>query len=295
MFFVVFVVFVVLLVFVVQRRVTAAPTLAIVIVSYNTRADLVGCLESLRANSPSCAHEVVVVDNGSTDDSVAAVGAGFPDVQVIEAGANLGFSRANNVGIRATRGALVLLLNSDTVVRSGALDRLVAALMAAPDAAVAGPRLVDAEGRAELSYGRMIGPFSETWQKLLVRGHARGWPLVASSVERRTRRGGPVDWVSGACLLARRADLEAVGLLDERFFMYTEDVDLCAMLRGRGRRILFVPAVTITHLRGRSAATAPHATRALYRRSHVAFYEKHHPGWAPWLRLYLRLRGQAPE
>jgi GT2 family glycosyltransferase len=110
-------------------------------------------------------------------------------------------------------------------------------------------------------------------------------------VERLTRRRHSPDWVSGACLLVRRADAEAVGLLDERFFMYTEDVDFCAAIRARGRRIVFTPDVEVVHLRGRSVASAPAATRAAYRRSQMAFYEKHHPAWAPLLRLYLRLRG----
>ena len=101
-----------------------------------------------------------------------------------------------------------------------------------------------------------------------------------------------VDWVSGACLLVHRADADAVGLLDERFFLYTEDVDFCASIRARGRRILFTPEAQITHLRGRSRASVPGRMHAAYRRSHLAFYEKHHPRWAPVLRMYLRLRGQ---
>jgi N-acetylglucosaminyl-diphospho-decaprenol L-rhamnosyltransferase len=84
--------------------------------------------------------------------------------------------------------------------------------------------------------------------------------------------------------------VEAVGLLDERYFMYTEDVDFCAAIRARGRAILFVPGVEVVHLRGRSAASAPRSTGTMYRRSQLAFYEKHHPGWAPLLRLYHRLR-----
>jgi GT2 family glycosyltransferase len=96
--------------------------------------------------------------------------------------------------------------------------------------------------------------------------------------------------VSGACLLVRRADAEAVGGLDERFFMYTEDVDFCAAIRARGRRVLFTPDVEIVHFRGRSAATAPAATQDAYRRSQIAFYEKHRPGWAPLLKLYLTLK-----
>ena len=90
----------------------------------------------------------------------------------------------------------------------------------------------------------------------------------------------------------RRLDAEAVGLLDERYFMYTEDVDFCAAIRARGRKILFTPDVEIVHLRGRSAASDPAETRRVYRLSQLAFYEKHHPGWAPLLRLYLSVRGQ---
>src|SRR5262249_19529089 len=110
-------------------------------------------------------------------------------------------------------------------------------------------------------------------------------------VEALTRRRQYPDWVSGACLLVRRTDADAVGGLDERFFMYTEDVDFCAAIRARGRRVLFTPAVEVVHLRGRSAAAAPPAaTNAAYRRSRIAFYAKHHPAWVPLLRLYLRLR-----
>ena len=104
-----------------------------------------------------------------------------------------------------------------------------------------------------------------------------------------------MDWVSGAVLLVYRADAEAAGLLDERYFLYTEDVDFCAAIRARGRRVLFTPEATVTHLRGRSRATVPGGMNAAYRRSHLAFYEKHHPYWAPVLRMYLRLKGQAPD
>jgi GT2 family glycosyltransferase len=137
----------------------------------------------------------------------------------------------------------------------------------------------------------MIGPLSELRQKLLFRGQVNGVPLLSRFVERATRRQGTPAWVSGACLLVRRGDAEAVGLLDERYFMYTEDVDFCAAIRKRGRKVLFTPDIEIVHLRGRSAATAPAATRDAYRRSQLAFYEKHHPAWAPLLRIYLRLRG----
>lgn len=269
--------------------------LSIVIVTYNSRGQIDACLESLARHPARAGDETLVVDNASSDGTAACVRRRRPAVRVIEAGSNLGFARASNLGIRQTSGELVLLLNPDAAVTDGALDALVAALDARPDVAVVGPRLVDASGRAELSFGAMISPLAELRQKLLVAGHARALPLVSGCVERRTRRAREVDWVSGACLMVRRSDAEAAGLLDERYFMYAEDVDFCAAVRARGRKVLFTPDAEVVHLRGESVASAPAATEAAYRRSQMAFYEKHHPGWAPLLRVYLRLRGRLPR
>lgn len=269
-------------------------SLAIIIVSYNTRADLDACLRSLAAAPPRIPHDVVVVDNGSTDGSPDLIRGTWPQVRLIEAGGNLGFSRANNLGIRATRSDLLLLLNSDTLVPAGAIDTLIDGLRQHPGTAIVGPRLVDASGRAELSFGPMLSPLAEWRQKRLVRGNDAGVPAIVATVDAMTRREQPVDWVSGACLLVRRADAEAAGLLDERFFMYTEDVDFCAAVRALGREVRFLPQSQVTHLRGRSARTAPGATSLAYRRSHLAFYDKHHPVLARLLRVYLRLKGQHP-
>ncbi|NOT43925.1 MAG: glycosyltransferase family 2 protein [Acidobacteria bacterium] len=274
---------------------TAPPRLSIVIVTFNSVPDIDRCLASLAAAPPATSHQIVVVDNASPDGTAAHVRQRWPRVTVLDAGGNTGFSHANNVGIRATRGELILLLNPDTVVPAGALDALIATLERHPGAAVAGPRLVDGLGRAELSHGPMISPFAELGQKLLVRAHARGSGLAARVVERRTRRPATVDWVSGACLLVRREAAERVGLLDERFFMYTEDVDFCARLRAAGYQVRFDPSSEVVHLRGRSAASAPSATAAAYRRSHLQFYARHHPRWVPVLRAYLKVRGQLPD
>jgi GT2 family glycosyltransferase len=267
------------------------PRVSIVIVSYNSRPDLEDCLGSLTQQPPGVDHDITIVDNASGDGTLEYVRSRWPAVRLVAAGGNIGFARANNVGIRATSGELVLLLNPDTLVPAGAIDALLRVLDANPQAAIAGPRIVDSNGRAELSFGRMISPVAELRQKVLVRGHDRGLPLISGRVERMTRRSGVVDWVSGACLLIRRSDLEAVGLLDERFFLYTEDVDLCASVRRRGRQVLFVAEIEIIHRRGRSVASARTASNAAYRRSQVAFYEKHHPRWATVLKWYLRLKG----
>lgn len=265
--------------------------LSIVIVSYNTRVDLQNCLTSLRQHPPSVSHEIIVVDNASSDDSAAAAEA-CEGVRVIRRPTNGGFSVANNDGLRASTGDLVLLLNSDTVAPPGAIDQMVERIRRSPDVAVLGPRLVDAAGRAELSFGAMLTPLTEWKQRRLVRGVAQNDPDIVQQVESMTRREQRPDWVSGACLLVWRSDAVAVGGLDERYFMYTEDADFCASIRARGRGVLFSPDAEIIHLRGRSAATASAATRAAYERSHLAFYRKHQPLWVPLLMLVRLLRRQ---
>ena len=271
------------------------PRLSIVIVTFNSAREIDACLASLAADPSAVDRETLLIDNASSDGTAASVRARWPGVRVLDAGRNLGFAGGSNLGIRQTVGELALLLNPDTVVEPGALGALVEALDSRADAAVAGPRLVDASGRAELSFGGMIGPFTELRQKVLVKGNDLGVPLVGGYVDRLTRQMREVDWVSGACLLVRRADAEAVGLMDERYFLYAEDVDFCAAIRARGRNVLFVPSAEVVHHRGRSVSSRPRATEMAYRRSQLAFYAKHHPRWAPVLRAYLKLRGRLPD
>src|SRR5262249_49151012 len=144
---------------------------SIIIVSFNAAADLERCLSSLHASPPATPHEIVVVDNGSTDASVDVVRR-WTGVRVVQLASNVGFARANNVGLRETRGTYVLLLNGDTIVPRGAIDGLACELDRHPDVAVVGPRLVDGAGRAELSFGRMMGPLNELRQRRLARSDA---------------------------------------------------------------------------------------------------------------------------
>lgn len=269
----------------------AERALTIVIVSFNVREDLDRCLRSIPAAVGDLSTTIVVVDNGSRDGTGAMLRERWPEVALIELGSNLGFASANNVGIRATRGELVLLLNPDTVTPAGSLARLVRVLREHPEAAAAGPRLVDAAGQPELSFGWPMSPLGELRQKLIEGLARRGVGRVRRALARSLRTAGTRDWISGACLLARRADLEAVGLLDERFFMYTEDVDLCVALRRRGRTVRFEPEAEVQHLRGRSGGANPDLERRR-RESHLAYYQKHHPFWAPILRWYLRVTGR---
>jgi len=264
--------------------------LDVIIVSYNTRADLVACLASLHEHPPARLRRITVVDNASDDGSAQAVRERWPDVDVRSLDRNLGFGAANNVAMRASDATYLLLLNSDAIVPPGAIDALVARL-AETGSVAAGPRLVDGENRPEVSSGPMLSPWAEFAQRLRVRLAARSGAVARRYVARLTSRERTVDWVSGACVLVRRDAAIAAGLFDERYFMYEEDVDFCAALRAAGGRVLYTPHATIVHLRGRSPRRGGPAATA-YDRSHLAFYEKHHPGWAPFLRVYLRMKGE---
>ena len=268
------------------------PVLDIIIVNYNTAAHLAACLASLRDAPPAAPHRITVIDNASTDASVALVTETWPAVDVVALPENIGFAAANNAGIRRTSAPLILLLNSDTIVPEGAIDRLVARLEAT-GAVAAGPRLIDATLSPEVSFGPMLTPWGEAMQRCRVKLAASRKPWARRYIARHVSQERTVDWVSGACLLVRRAAAEEAGLLDERYFMYEEDVDFCAALRARGGRILFTPTAEILHLRGGSFAATGQAPSPLYDRSHLRFYEKHSPLWAPLLRVWLAMRGRA--
>jgi N-acetylglucosaminyl-diphospho-decaprenol L-rhamnosyltransferase len=267
-------------------------SLAIIIVTYNSREEIDACLQSLVGHTAPFPTTITVVDNGSPDGTAAYVRDRWAaSVQVIDAGSNAGFSRGNNIGIRATDSEYVLLMNPDTVAPPGAIQTLVRGLAAHPEAAIAGARLLGPTGFPELSWGLTISPWNELKQKIFSGLYHRKVRSIVRRVDKLSRQAREVEWVSGACMVIRRADLEAVGLLDERFFMYTEDVDLCLQMRKRGRTILYVAGAEVLHYRGRSAGRNPETER-LYRRSQLAYYDKHLPRWAPMLRTYLKMRGK---
>ncbi len=268
-------------------------SVAIVVVSYNAKRHLEACLDALLRFPPSLAHEIVVVDNASRDASAEMVET-RSGVTLIRNSENLGFARANNRAIRAVSADAILLLNSDTEMPAGGVDALCAALDSDPRVGVVGPRLTDADGVPELSFGRMMTPLNEARQKLVTTLARGGFAPARAWVRRATSGRRVVDWVSGACLLVRRQTAVDAGLLDERYFMYAEDVDFCHAVRLNQQQVVFDPVCSVIHHGGASAATAAAATYEAYRRSHLAFYRKHHPRWAPWLEIYLRARRRLP-
>jgi GT2 family glycosyltransferase len=152
---------------------------------------------------------------------------------------------------------------------------------------------VDGKGRPEVSFGAMLSPLAEWRQRRLVRQAASERPGDRQRISRLVATERFVDWVSGACLLVRRDAAVAAGFFDERYFMYEEDVDFCAAIRAAGGRVLFTPRAEVQHLRGRSVAATGAATSPHYATSHLAFYQKHRPGWVGPLKLWMRLRGRS--
>lgn len=263
----------------------AVSDLSIVVVNWNTRELLLQCLRSIysdRDTQQRLAVEVIIVDNGSKDGSVQAVRQQFPEVRIIENEENAGFARANNQAIVASRGRFVLLLNSDTEVMPGALFRLCQFMEEHPNAAGAGARILNADHTLQISCFPLPTVWSEFWYLLhldLV------WPYAEYQMDRwQEDAARSVDVLLGACLLLRRRALDQVGLLDESFFMYSEEVDLCYRLHQAGWRLYWVPEAEVVHYGGQSTnQMAPEMFLQLYR-SKVRYFHKHYG--ARTVRLY---------
>lgn len=250
--------------------------LSLAIVSYNAREALEACLSSVVGETKDDTPEIIVADNASADGSVAMVKDRFPGVDVLESRENLGFARASNLCWRRAHKPLVLFLNGDTVVPQGALARMVAIMNDRDDIGALGPLLKNADGSIQMSFGDMLSLSAELRQKILNAGYRNGRGPLRSYVENLHARERTVDWVSGACLLTRRELLERVGGFDEEFFLYSEDVDLCARLRAQQARVLFTPAVEITHHRGGSVKGDRAKAFVESQRSRLHFYAKHY-------------------
>lgn len=255
------------------------PDVSVVIVSWNTRDFTLACLASLPAAAASLGWEAWVVDNASADDSVAAIRREHPGTRIIANDTNLGFAAANNQGIVACRGRYVLLLNSDTVMPPGSLQSLVAFAEAHPRAGVVGPTLLNPDG----SYQTGPTPFPSLWTETLsVTGVGRrltyrGYPSVPARRARVARR---ADYVGGACMLARREAIDAVGLLDESYFMYSEEPDWCWRMQRAGWETWFTPVATVTHFGGQSTGQVRDAMVAALYRSKVRFLHRHRGTWS---------------
>jgi GT2 family glycosyltransferase len=254
----------------------------VAIVSYRCEALLRDCLASLRANPPACPVQIRVVDNASRDGTAEMVAREFPEVALTVNEANAGFSAATNQAIRAGSAPAILALNPDTRVTEGALDRMLEVIDRHQEVAVCGPSLELEDGTLDHAAKRSfptpisaLGHFSGIGRRPGARGELAAYR--APEVEQ-----GPVDAVNGACMLIRRAALDEVGLFDEGFWMYMEDLDLCYRLRQAGWTTWYEPSATVVHVKAGTSGPARglrlnHAFHyGMYR-----FYRKHYAGHRP--------------
>jgi len=264
---------------------------SIVIVNYNTRRFLDECIQSIKRET-SVSHEIIVVDNASTDDSCAMVRAKHPDVHLIENHENVGFAKANNQGFALAKGRYYFMLNPDTVVIEKAIDKLIAFMDANPDVGICGPKNIGPDGSLQYScdhfpsiwntfcsYANLANRYPKS--KIFGRQGMRYWDYAASR---------DVERIMGCSLLTRASVFKSLGGLDERFFMYFEETDLCFRASKALNRIVFVSAATIIHFGGASAKNSSEEqpiNRTLYSHyltSQYYFYSKHY-GLIPMLAI----------
>ncbi len=250
--------------------------LSIIVVNFETPEYTLGCLRSVFAHAPACSFEVILIDNGSRDDSLLRIREEIPQVIGIETGENIGFSRANNLGISNARGEFILLLNSDTLVLDKSLDRMVEYLFADPKVGAVGPKQVDAEGRLQLSWGVFPTFFSELLRKVLHYRLSINDFKVREYLEGKFSGQARVDWVSGSCLMMRRSVLNQTGFLDPHFFMYFEDIDLCRRIQDKGWQVHFSSDMSILHYGGVSAKKNLLKVLVEYRHSQIYFARKYY-------------------
>ncbi|ANE47060.1 glycosyl transferase family 2 [Paenibacillus swuensis] len=261
--------------------------LSIIIVNYNTEKLTLDCIASLeRSEMGTYAYEVVLVDNGSVDDTMRQVGMKFPQVRRIENHANLGYSKGNNIGIRAASGRYILLLNSDTLVETDTLRTMITFMDENPTVGAAGCKVVLPDGSLDKACKRGFPTPSASFY------YAFGFSKLFPKVERFNQyqlgylnpdEDYPVDCLVGAFMMVRRDTIDAVGMLDEEFFMYGEDIDWCYRMKEAGWGIYYYPKARITHLKGASSRKKPKKIIYEFHRAMILFHRKHYQKKYPWL------------
>jgi GT2 family glycosyltransferase len=224
---------------------------SIIIVNYNTCQLLLDCLHSVVENTAGMPVEIWVVDNASTDSSVAIVQSSFPEVHLIANDTNLGYARANNQALAQVGGDILLLLNPDTQLRSSVFNALEQVFESNAAIGAVGPQLLNADGSIQPSYGRFASAWTEfLFQTFLFKVIPPPFPIgeVVHPLQRRQYKNmHEVDWVTGACLAIRKEVIERIGLLDEAFFMYGEDMEWCWRARQAGYKVCYQPAAQVIH------------------------------------------------
>jgi len=251
--------------------------LSVIIVNWNAGDLLRNCVRAVIADldrSRLTESEIILVDNASSDGSVVRLGPEFPSVCRLQNAENLGFARATNQGIRQSKGQYVLLLNPDTEIMPGALGEMMQFMESNPCAGAVGARLLNGDGSLQVSAYPEPTLLREVWRLF---HFDRLWPVGTYCMKVwRTDSAREVDVLMGACMLLRRDVLDLCGFLDERYFIYSEDQDLCRRLRSGGWRIFWLPQAKVTHYGGQSTRQAKADMFVHLYREKIAYFRIHH-------------------
>ncbi len=270
--------------------------LSVVIVSWNTRDLLADCLESIhryinQVENISC--RTIVIDNNSKDGTSEMIGRHYPWVELILNNENQGFSRASNQGICSSNSPYILLLNSDTIIHANSVETLIEYIDSHTKVGAVGPCLLNGDGTLQISASPMMTPFREIWRLLFL---DRIWHKASySGASWHDKRPRPVDVLKGAALLLRRQALEDIGLLDEDYYMYSEEVDLCYRLNAAGWSTVYVPAAVVTHYGESSSRQVKDEMFLELYRSKVHFFRKTWGRSHSWLYKVILLIAYLPR
>jgi GT2 family glycosyltransferase len=253
--------------------------LSIVIPTYNALEWIQGCIDSIALHRPSADFEIIAVDDASSDDTIAMVRQQFPFVRLFANDKNLGFGKTVNVGLKAAAGDYVLVLNNDTWMHEGTLDAMIAFLDTHADVGIVGPKLLNGDGSLQQQSRRRVPtPFAAL---LYFTGIARLFPknprvagyLMTAGDENQTTE---VDSVSGACLMVRRAVVDAIHGFDPEYYLYGEDMDFCWRAKLAGWKVIYYPDAAITHFGGQGGTGKKKLYATIeWHRAMWIFYRKH--------------------
>jgi GT2 family glycosyltransferase len=272
--------------------------LSIIIVSYNTKDLLSRCLFSIYHNAPGVNLEIIVIDNASRDDSIQMLKENFPQVILADNEQNIGFARANNKGLLIARGEFVLFLNPDTVVLPQALEKTLEFLRRTPDAGMVGCKILNPNGSLQYScrsFPSFWNYFLESFflYKLFPKNRWIGKFYGTNFSYDHIRE---VDVVLGAFMMTKKEILDEVGCFDERFYIYSEETDLCFRMKKHNRKVYFFPDAQIVHYGRASASQYPvkmfqqdHRSRFLFMRKHYSAINTLFSTWIIFLGVFLRI------
>ncbi|MBI2099354.1 glycosyltransferase family 2 protein [Candidatus Uhrbacteria bacterium] len=233
--------------------------LSIVILNYKSKNMVRECLAGIRMAAPALKYEIIVVDNGSGDGVGKTLSENFPEVKFIASPENVGFAAGNNLGIRASIGRYILIMNPDIAVFAGSVEALVRYMDENKEVGLAGPKLLNPDRTVQDSVYRFPRKMTPVYRRTPFGKTPTGKQEIQRYLMKDWNHEGEaeVDWLLGACLMIRREAMEQVGLLDERFFLYFEDTDWCRRFWEKGWKVSYVPESTMVHFHRRESAESP--------------------------------------